>query len=49
MKSEMQRMQDDYNFVNERFTNLKEKYDKLQDEFNKDKAFYEEALEARMN
>lgn len=49
MKEEMQRMQNEYDLANERFANLKEQYDKLQDEYQKDKNFYEEALEARMN
>lgn len=29
IKDEMQRMKQEYDFVNERFTNLKEKYDSL--------------------
>jgi len=49
MREDMRRMQNDYEFANEWFTNLKEKYDSLQIQYNKDKNFYEEALEARMN
>lgn len=42
-------MQEDYEMANDRFALLKEKYDKLQYEHQKDKQFYEEGLEARMN
>ena len=49
MREEMRKMQEDYELANERFQNLKEKYDKLQYDNQKDKDFYEEALEARMN
>jgi len=49
MKEEMHNMQSDYDLANERFANLKEKHDKLQYDYQKDKTFYEEALEARMN
>ena len=45
----MKRMKGEYEFVNDRFENLKISYDKLQEDYNKDKTFYEEALEARMN
>ena len=49
MRDEMLRMKEDYDLANERFQNLKEKYDKLQADYQKDKNFYEEALEVRMN
>lgn len=49
MREDLRKMQDDYEIANERFQHLKEKYDKLQYDYNKDKTFYEEALEARMN
>ncbi len=49
MKEEMKRMHDEYELANERFASLKEKYDQLQYDCSKDKNFYEEALEARMN
>ena len=39
----------DYEQANERFSNMKQQYEKLQHDYNKDKSFYEEALEARMN
>jgi len=41
-------MRGDYEMASDRFGNLKEKYDRLQAEYTKDKQFYEEALEARM-
>ena len=49
MGQQMSQMRYDYDYANERFTSLKEKYDSLQAQYNKDKNFYEEALEARMN
>lgn len=49
MREDMHRMQSDYELANERFANLKESYEKLQYDYKKDKNFYEEALEARMN
>lgn len=49
MREEMARMQEDYEMANDRFALLKEKYDRLQYDYNKDKQFYEEGLEARMN
>ena len=42
-------MKYDYDFANERFQTMKESYEKLQYDYNKDKNFYEEALEVRMN
>lgn len=35
--------------ADERYTSLRGQYDKLDEDYQKDKAFYEEALEARMN
>jgi hypothetical protein len=49
MRDEMRRMKQDYDMANERFSALKEKYDKLLYDYNKDKKFYDEALDARMN
>lgn len=45
----MRRMKNDYDFLDDRFLSLKQQYDNLQVDYNKDKSFYEEALEARMN
>jgi hypothetical protein len=45
----MQRMRMDYDVLNDRFLNLKDQYEKLEADYQKDKNFYEEALEARMN
>ena len=39
----------DYDVLNDRFLNLKDQYENLEADYSKDKAFYEEALEARMN
>lgn len=48
IRDEMARMQEDYEMANDRFALLKDKYDRLQYDYNKDKQFYEEGLEARM-
>lgn len=42
-------MKMDYEFANDRFAQLQQKYNDLQQMYTKDKNFYEEALEARMN
>jgi len=49
IRGEMQRMRMDYDVLNDRFLNLKDQYENLEADYSKDKAFYEEALEARMN
>ena len=42
-------MKADYDLMNERFSKLKDQYERLDADYQKDKSFYEEALEARMN
>jgi hypothetical protein len=42
-------MKSDYDLISDRFLNMKDQYEKLEEDYSKDKAFYEEALEARMN
>jgi hypothetical protein len=49
IREEMQKMRMDYDLLNDRFLNLKDQYEKLEADYQKDKSFYEEALEARMN
>ena len=39
----------DYEFANDRFAQLQAKYNDLNQMYQKDKNFYEDALEARMN
>ena len=41
MREEINRMQQEYDLANERFASLKEKHDKLQYDYQKDKDFYE--------
>lgn len=41
-------MRMDYDVLNDRFLNLKDQYERLDADYQKDKGFYEEALEARM-
>ena len=45
----MQNMRDDNYQMNEQFMDLRSQLEKLQGDYDRDKAFYEEALEARMN
>ena len=42
-------MKEDYDLMSERFTKMKEQYERQEADHLKDKGFYEEALEARMN
>ena len=41
-------MREDNFAMNEQFAGLKASYEKLQGDYDRDKRFYEEALEARM-
>ncbi len=49
MAEEIRRIRIDYDDLNDRFLQMKDQYEKLDSEYQKDKAFYEEALEVRMN
>ena len=42
-------MREDYDLMNERFLKMKDQYESQEEEHQKDKQFYDEALEARMN
>ena len=42
-------MREDYDLMNERFLKMKDQYEKQEEDHQKDKQFYDETLEARMN